>query len=107
MKRLACFALLLAVSCSEEAPPPPPAQPLPTKPAEPPKQPATAPAAPATVTTGPRVVTVDGECMVDGKSAVVGTPVTPTSVVETKAKSKMTLTLGPGSLIQVREASKV
>lgn len=105
--RSSLVIVLGLAACTEEAPPPAPT-PTKTAPASAPvaaSQPASA--AVAKAPEGPRVITVEGEVTVDGAPATVDMPITPTSVIATGKDSRMTFTLNPGSLIQVRPNSKV
>jgi hypothetical protein len=106
--------LLFVAACSDPQPTPP-ATPTRAAPASAPvaaaSQPASVPVEKAETVTlldsGPRVLAVEGEATVDGKKAVVGMEVKATSVLETQQASKLTFTLKPGSVIQVRQNAKV
>jgi hypothetical protein len=108
LRRSTLVIALGLFACTEEAPPPAPTPAKPAAPASAPvaaAQPASAPVAKAPA--GPRVVSSEGEVTVDGVPAKVDMAITATSVITTGKDSRMTFTLNPGSLIQVRPNSKV
>jgi hypothetical protein len=110
MKKLGLILALVAFAgCEEEPPPAPPPAPKPAAPASAPaaQAPAPVPAAPTVVTEGPRVVAVEGDVRVDGARAIVGTPVTKASLIETGDNAWVRVTLMPHSVIQVRANTKL
>ncbi len=105
MKKFAVLCVLI-LACDKPAPPPPTPKPVPVAIKAPASLPASLPAAPVTVEAGPRVLALTGKVLIDGKVAVVGSPITPTSVVETGDASTARITLIPHSVIAIRPNSK-
>ena len=71
-----------------------PAAPLPVKPARP------------VVDSGPRVLELKGDVLIDDKPAMVGSPITATSTIETGEGSWARITLVPHSVLAIRPLTK-
>src|SRR5262245_61534494 len=96
---LAFLLTLSALACSKEEPPP--VEPPPEAPAPAPKPPPPPPL-PAR-----RFLEVLGEVTLDGKQVATNAEIGETGVIETSKEGHALVTLGPGSLIEVRSGSKL
>jgi hypothetical protein len=105
MKKIALLFVL--AGCQDPVPPPPPPLVVARPASLPASQPASLPAkASLTVDEGPRVLALQGDVQIDGKPAVVGTPVTRTSTVQTGDGAWARITLMPHNVLAVRPNSK-
>ncbi len=107
MKKLILgFAVLAACNDKIEKPNPPPVAKAPASLPAAASMPASMPVKVTTVDSGPRILALAGSVLVDGQPAVIGTPVTKTSTIETGENAWARLTLEPHSVIAVRPSSK-
>lgn len=105
LRRLLCVAVTLVVACNSEEPEPAAPAPAPLPATE---APAPEPAAPpAPQQPARRVVEVQGKVTLDGAPVTPDMELPATGTLETGKDGRALLTLGKGSIIEVRKSSKV